>query len=142
MRATLSRACLFVAAILLVGCDTYHHEQYRIDRAANASDRAKIKQTLASIASASGFHDCVHISRAPHTVAFCCELDVVPYSGAQLGAREVGGSVVVDLLHSLGAQTRAFNHAHQMLEPTLIGTFGQRVQSIVPPADQLANSRE
>jgi hypothetical protein len=97
----------------LVGCDTYHHEQYKISWAANAGDRAKLKQTLASIASASGFHDCAAISRAPRTVAFYCEMDIIPYSGAQLGAREVGDSIFVDLLHSIGSQTRAFNRVHQ-----------------------------
>lgn len=129
------RMLLLTAAVLLVGRDTYHHEQYKISRAANAGDCGKLKQTLASIASQSGFHDCSAISRAPHTVAFYCELDVVPYSGAQLGARQVDDSIVVDLLHSLGSQTRAYNRAHQVLEPALIAAFDGRVTTVTTPQE-------
>jgi|SRR5438477_7086709 len=96
---------LALFALTLASCDTYHHEQYNVSRAANVSDRAKIKHLLASIASSSGFHDCYPISRASHTVVFYCEMDVIPYSGAQLGARELDDSIVVDLLHSLVADT-------------------------------------
>jgi hypothetical protein len=141
MRANSCRALLILLTLQLVGCDTYHHEQYKISWAANAGDRAKLKQTLASIASASGFHDCAAISRAPRTVAFYCEMDIIPYSGAQLGAREVGDSIFVDLLHSIGSQTRAFNRVHQLLEPTLVATFGLRVASVAPAGDTLANPR-
>ena len=130
---------LALLTIALVGCDTYHHDQYKISRAANAGDRAKLKQALASVASASGFHDCSAISRAPHTVAFYCEMDVVPYSGAQLGAREVGDSIIVDLLHSLGSQTQAFNRAHELLAPALAGTFGARVSVVNPPEELRIN---
>jgi hypothetical protein len=128
-------AFLALLTLTLVGCDTYHHEQYRISRAANTRDRAKLKELLASIASTSGFHDCFRISRAPRTVAFYCDMDVVPYSGGQLGAREVGDSIVVDLLHSLGSQTRAFNRAHESLEPALIAAFGQRLSVVNPPKE-------
>ena len=124
---------------MLVGCDTYHHEQYRISKAANTRDRAKLKETLASVASASGFRDCLRISRAPHTVAFYCDMDVVPYSGGQLGAREVGDAIVVDLLHSLGSQTRAFNRAHDLLEPSLAAAFGQRLSVVNPPQELQIN---
>jgi len=140
MRASLFPAFLFLAAIVLVGCDTYHHEQYKISKTANAGDRAKVKRTLAYIASASGFHDCAVISRAPRTLAFYCEMDVVPYSGAQLGAREVENSIVVDLLHSLGSQTRAFDRAHKLLEPELVAAFGQRL-SVVNPPEELHTNR-
>jgi hypothetical protein len=129
------RTLLLMTTVLLVGCDTYHHEQYKISRAANAGDRGKLKQTLASIASQSGFHDCSAISRAPHTVAFYCELDVIPYSGAQLGAREVDDSIIVDLLHSLGSQTRAYSRAHHLLEPALVAAFGERITTINPPRE-------
>jgi hypothetical protein len=135
MRVNSCRRLLVLLTLLLVSCDTYHHEQYKISRAANVGDRAKVKQTLASIASSSGFHDCSAISRAPHTVAFYCEMDVVPYSGAQLGAREVDDSVFVDLLHSLGSQTRAFNRAHKLLEPALVATFGERASTVNPPEE-------
>jgi hypothetical protein len=67
-------------------------------------------------------------------------MDVVPYSGAQLGAREVGDSIVVDLLHSLGSQTRAFNRAHKVLEPELAAAFGPRL-SVVNPPEELHTNR-
>jgi hypothetical protein len=121
-----------MAALLLVGCDTYHHEQYKIRRAASAGDRAKLKHVLGSVASTSGLHDCNAISRAQHTVALYCELDVIPYSGAQLGARKIDDFVVVDLLHSLGSQTRAYDRAHQLLEPALVAAFGERVATVNP----------
>src|SRR5438477_7041774 len=130
---------LALFALTLASCDTYHHEQYNVSRAANVSDRAKIKHLLASIASSSGFHDCYPISRAPHTVAFYCEMDVIPYSGAQLGARELDDSIVVDLLHSLGSQTRAFNRAQKLLEPALAAAFGQRLSVVNPPAELQTN---
>jgi hypothetical protein len=131
---------LALLTLTLVSCDTYHHEQYKVSRAANVDDRAKVKDLLVSIASSSGFHDCYPISRAPHTVAFYCEMDVIPYSGAQLGAREVEDSIVVDLLHSLGSQTRAFNRAHKLLEPALAAAFGQRL-SVVNPPEELHTNR-
>src|SRR6266481_6865980 len=133
-------AFLTLLALTLVSCDTYHHEQYKVSKAANVGDRAKVKHLLASIASSSGFHDCYPISRAPHTVAFYCEMDVIPYSGAQLGAREVDDSIIVDLLHSLGSQTRAFNEAHKLLEPALAAAFGQRL-SVVNPPEELHTNR-
>jgi len=135
MRVHSRRTFLALIASALVSCDTYHHEQYKVSRAANVGDRAKVKHLLASIASSSGFHDCYAISRAPRTLAFYCEMDVIPYSGAQLGAREVGNSIVVDLLHSLGSQTRAFNRAHELLEPALATTFGERVSVVNPPEE-------
>jgi hypothetical protein len=132
---TSSRIFLLIAALLLVGCDTYHHEQYMIRHAANAGDRAKVSQTLRPVASASGLHDCAAISHAQHTIALYCELDVVPYSGAQMGARQKGDSIVVDLLHSLGSQTRAYGRAHQLLAPALIAVFGERVTPVNPPQE-------
>jgi hypothetical protein len=120
---------------MLTSCDTYHHEQYKIARAANVGDRAKVRELLASIATSSGLRDCYRISRAPHTVAFYCDMDVVPYSGAQLGAREAGGAIIVDLLHSLGSQTRAFNRAHKLLQPALAATFGERFSIVEPPEE-------
>ena len=137
MRRHLRRTFLALIASALVSCDTYHHEQYKVSRAANAGDRVKVKQLLASIASSSGFHDCYAVSRAAHTVAFYCEMDVIPYSGDQLGAREVDDYILVDLLHSLGSQTRAFNRAHRLLEPApaLGATFGDRVSVVNPPEE-------
>jgi hypothetical protein len=117
-------AFLALLTLTLVGCDTYHHEQYKVSSAANVGDRVEVKQLLASITSSSGFHDCNRISSASHTVAFYREMEVIPYSGAQLGAREVGDSIVVDLPHSLGSQTQAFNQAHKLLEPALAAGFG------------------
>jgi len=67
-------------------------------------------------------------------------MDVIHYSGAQLGAREVGNSIVVDLLHSLGSQTRAFNRAHELLEPALAAAFSKRL-SVVNPPEELHTNR-
>jgi hypothetical protein len=140
MRVSPFHACLTFLALLLTSCDTYHHEQYKISRAANVGDRTKVKEVLASIASSSGLRDCYRISRAPHTVALYCDMDVVPYSGAQLGAREAGSVIVIDLLHSLGSQTRAFNRAHKLLEPALSAKFGERLSVVDPPEELHINT--
>jgi len=140
MRVSPCYACLTLLALVLTSCDTYHHEQYKIARAANLGDRTKVRDLLASIASSSGLRDCYRISRAPHTLALYCDMDVIPYSGAQLGAREAGAIIIVDLLHSLGSQTRAFNRAHKLLQPELAATFGERLSVVDPPEELHINT--
>ncbi|MGH8095637.1 MAG: hypothetical protein ACREIF_19585 [Chthoniobacterales bacterium] len=120
-----------VAAVLLGSCDTMNVQQYRI-APANGSDRAKVKRVLHSIASELALADHTSSSHAPNTLVFYMQPDVQHFA-VELGAREVGSDIVIDLSAGFGPRSPEYVRAEQLLGAGLAREFDSRARHVEHP---------
>ncbi|MEY2546434.1 MAG: hypothetical protein QOG48_1551, partial [Verrucomicrobiota bacterium] len=122
---------LILFALLLSACDTLNIQQYRITGDARR-DAAKVKHVLGTVASQIGLADRTSSSRAPHTVVFYTQPEVRHFA-IELGAREAGGDILVDLSAGFGPTPPDYVRAEQLLAAGLAQEFGARAIRVEHP---------
>jgi hypothetical protein len=127
----ITRLLLLLAVLLLASCDTVNVRQYRI-AGASSVERAKVKQVLRSVATQIPLADHTSSSHAPNTVVFYTQPDVRHFA-VELGAREVGGDILVDLSAGFGPTPPEYVRAEQLLTAGLAQEFGGRAVRVERP---------
>jgi hypothetical protein len=134
-----SLGLIMLVAMITAGCDTLNHTQFQIAPAhdpnivsaeVSDADRAEVKQILLSLADELGLQDLSHYQTSPATIAYLRE--PVRDFPMKLGARAVGDTIVVELIHFHpgSGETASYTTAKVLLLSKLKAAFGDRVKVV------------
>lgn len=113
------------SVLLIAGCDTVNLQQYRVPTATQA-DATSIKRVLWSVATQTALEDRTASSKVPHTIVFYTQPEVQNFR-VDLGARNIGDDIIVDLNAGFGPMPVEFKKARALLTPALSNEFGPRL---------------
>ena len=126
---------VIVISALLSACDTFNRDQLllrpNIQDVAHSDDAKIITDVIGGIATIEGFKDERSESRVSGTT-LAYYVEDVEYFPIYLGAREVGGKIIVDLshFHPGYGETEKYKRIKQKLITQLSQKFGDRVQLV------------
>ena len=127
--------CSALFGLLLIGCETLNHSQYKVSPAGSgkttalsAADRDAIREIVSTVATRFKLTEMTESSVMPNTIAFFTEIDAT--YPMQIKVHTDGNMILVDLMHShpYGGETDRYMNLKAALVSELNSKFGDRVR--------------